>query len=83
MNFIKDDEFTLMGFKVCLRIGQLCAISFRFEIELERRARPGDGLCQRGLADLPGSEKGNSGRIGEPAVQFQRNLTFNHPCKIG
>lgn len=80
MNFIEDDEFTLMGFKACLGIGQLCAISSRSEIE--RWTDFGHSLRQRGLAYLPGSEKGKGWRIGEPAVQFQRNLTFNYPAKL-
>jgi len=69
MNFVEDDELVLMAAEKEFGFGQVCAIGFRFEIEIDRRPLPADLLRQCRLADLAGSEQRDGrGAVEPPSV---------------
>jgi hypothetical protein len=83
LDLIEDDELVVVLREIELRLGQLRAVAFGFEIEVEGRPILGDLESQRGLAGLSRTEQRHGRRFCEGGAEVCQEEPVDHPCNYG
>ena len=83
VDFVQYDQPVAVLLKIVFRIGELGAILFRFQIEINCLAGLGDLLGQSCFADLSWAEDGDSRDVIELFVYRSLLKSGYHPCIIG
>ena len=83
MDLIQDDELILRVVEKERGLRQTVAVVAVLEVEIERVSSPADLQSQRGLADLPRADQGNSGLPLQGAINVAGDETRDHcPCNL-
>jgi hypothetical protein len=78
VNLVKDDEAILVRAQEERWIGELLAIFSGFEVEVKRARLLGDGMGERRLADLAGSEESHRGLAAQGVPNLPERAARNH-----
>jgi hypothetical protein len=81
LDFVEDDEFSLLGGQIKFRLGQLGPVGRSLEIQINRGPCAGDLQRQGGFPDLPGSQQAHHRMASQKIGDFLMDHSFDHPCK--
>ena len=83
LDLVEDDQLVRVLRQVELRLGELCAVGFGLQIEIDRRPCSGDFMRQRGLARLTRPQQRHRRNFGQGGHERREKPARDHPCNYG